>query len=208
MAAQQRTLCHLDAVLDNAPTDSGSEEGALKQIPSLQFLAKFREFVTLHQEVAKRQQKHSPQQSLTDKEAKHQNVEMADTDLRPDAKAVTESSPPPPPPPSLNDIVQQALTIVLNLFYARVAPRRYWVNLLAMAVPMLELGNNQCVLGVDDTHVLMDCLEEVSLHHRHSKTVTKLPPNTKVEVIRQILLRNISRAIKEEQSIQFELDSV
>jgi len=80
--------------------------------------------------------------------------------------------------------------IILNLLKTKLAPRRFWPELLLATVPFLE--SKVVVFNVEDTYLLMNCLEELCLSHRKSEFSYLLG---QLETIRYSLTRNLAKAL-------------
>lgn len=100
----------------------------------------------------------------------------------------------------------EAACLLLSLMTARIAPCSFWLTLLLDALPLLE--QQQVIFSAEQTYQLMSCLEDW--------TAAKLEPiqaeenrrsqdnsieNTKVEMLRLALARNLARAIVKEGTV-------
>ncbi|TNN69321.1 Nuclear pore complex protein Nup85 [Liparis tanakae] len=99
----------------------------------------------------------------------------------------------------------EAAKLLLSLMTAKIAPRSFWMTLLTDALPLLE--QKEVIFSADQTHELMFCLEELTSSLSHSAAGTDKPTQdddieqTKVELLRLALARNLAMAIIKEGTI-------
>ncbi|MEE6522356.1 hypothetical protein FKM82_020851, partial [Ascaphus truei] len=94
----------------------------------------------------------------------------------------------------------EAASLLLSLMTAHIAPYSFWLTLLMDALPLLE--QKQVIFSADQTHELMCCLEDTVAARQEpaepndSRRLQDSDiENTKIEMLRLALARNIARAI-------------
>ncbi len=58
---------------------------------------------------------------------------------------------------------RSAATLLHSLMWSRLAPKYFWVTLLIDALPFISLGGDDVLLGSEQTHEIMHCLQVLSL---------------------------------------------
>ncbi|KAM3921196.1 nuclear pore complex protein Nup85 [Leptodactylus fuscus] len=102
---------------------------------------------------------------------------------------------------------EEAARLLLSLMTARIAPSSFWLTLLLDALPLLE--QQQVIFSAEQTYQLMSCLEErtaakleaIQLEESRRAQDNSIE-NTKVEMLRLALARNLARAIVKEGTVQ------
>ncbi|KAK5856393.1 hypothetical protein PBY51_007993 [Eleginops maclovinus] len=99
----------------------------------------------------------------------------------------------------------EAAKLLLSLMTAKIAPRSFWMTLLTDALPLLE--QKEVIFSANQTYELMFCLEELT------SSLSTAAPNTdgsmqdedieqtKVELLRLALARNLAMAIVKEGTV-------
>ncbi|XP_025715660.1 nuclear pore complex protein Nup85 isoform X1 [Callorhinus ursinus] len=98
-----------------------------------------------------------------------------------------------------------AASLLLSLMTSQIAPRSFWVILLIDALPLLE--EKEVVFSAEQTYELMRCLEDFASRRPvwREPGVQRLQEdveNTKLEMLRLALARNLGRAIIKEGSLE------
>ncbi|XP_019655864.1 nuclear pore complex protein Nup85 isoform X1 [Ailuropoda melanoleuca] len=98
-----------------------------------------------------------------------------------------------------------AASLLLSLMTSQIAPRSFWVILLIDALPLLE--EKEVVFSAEQTYELMRCLEDFASRRPvwREPGVQQLQEdveNTKLEMLRLALARNLGRAIIKEGSLE------
>lgn len=98
-----------------------------------------------------------------------------------------------------------AASLLLSLMTSQIAPRCFWVTLLTDALPLLE--QKQVIFTTEQTYELMRCLEDLASGRpvRGEPGAQRLQEdieNTKLEMLRLALARNLARAIIKEGSLE------
>ncbi|KAF0887086.1 NUP85 protein, partial [Crocuta crocuta] len=98
-----------------------------------------------------------------------------------------------------------AASLLLSLMTSQIAPRCFWVTLLTDALPLLE--QKQVIFTTEQTYELMRCLEDLASGRpaRGEPGAQRLQEdieNTKLEMLRLALARNLARAIVKEGSLE------
>ncbi|XP_041431608.1 nuclear pore complex protein Nup85 isoform X1 [Xenopus laevis] len=100
----------------------------------------------------------------------------------------------------------EAASLLLSLMTARIAPCSFWLTLLLDALPLLE--QKQVIFSAEQTYELMRCLEDRMAAKLESTSPDEIQKqdssidNTKVEMLRLALARNLARAIVTEGALQ------
>ncbi|KAM8946149.1 nuclear pore complex protein Nup85 isoform 2-T2 [Pelodytes ibericus] len=101
----------------------------------------------------------------------------------------------------------EAASLLLSLMTARIAPCTFWLSLLLDALPLLE--QKEVIFSAKQTYALMQCLEDRMSIKQEFTTVPESKKsqdvgieNTKVEMLRLALARNLARAIVKEGTLQ------
>ncbi|XP_059203491.1 nuclear pore complex protein Nup85 [Centropristis striata] len=100
----------------------------------------------------------------------------------------------------------EAAKLLLSLMTAKIAPRSFWMTLLTDALPLLE--QKEVIFSADQTHELMFCLEELTSSLSSTAVGTDRPmqdediEQTKVELLRLALARNLAMAIVKEGTVE------
>uniref|UniRef100_A0A665VH47 Nuclear pore complex protein Nup85 n=1 Tax=Echeneis naucrates TaxID=173247 RepID=A0A665VH47_ECHNA len=92
---------------------------------------------------------------------------------------------------------REAAKLLLSLMTAKIAPRSFWMTLLTDALPLLE--QKEAIFSADQTHELMFCLEELT---SSLNTTEEDMEQTKVELLRLALARNLAMAIVKEGTME------
>lgn len=100
----------------------------------------------------------------------------------------------------------EAACLLLSLMTARIAPCSFWLTLLLDALPLLE--QQRVIFSAEQTYQLMSCLEDwttaklepIQSEENH-RSQDKSIENTKIEMLRLALARNLARAIVKEGTI-------
>ncbi|XP_010770143.1 nuclear pore complex protein Nup85 [Notothenia coriiceps] len=99
----------------------------------------------------------------------------------------------------------EAAKLLLSLMTAKIAPRSFWMTLLTDALPLLE--QKEVIFSAGQTYELMFCLEELT------SSLSSVAPatdgtmqdedieQTKVELLRLALARNLAMAIVKEGTV-------
>ncbi|KAI9523384.1 Nucleoporin nup85 [Dissostichus eleginoides] len=99
----------------------------------------------------------------------------------------------------------EAAKLLLSLMTAKIAPRSFWMTLLTDALPLLE--QKEVIFSAGQTYELMFCLEELT------SSLSSVAPatdgtmqdedieQTKVELLRLALARNLATAIVKEGTV-------
>ncbi|XP_044154298.1 nuclear pore complex protein Nup85 [Bufo gargarizans] len=102
---------------------------------------------------------------------------------------------------------EEAACLLLSLMTARIAPCSFWLTLLLDALPLLE--QQQVIFSAEQTYQLMSCLEdrtaaEVEQIQSEESRISqdRSIENTKMEMLRLALARNLARAIVKEGTVQ------
>uniref|UniRef100_A0A3Q2Q8P3 Nuclear pore complex protein Nup85 n=1 Tax=Fundulus heteroclitus TaxID=8078 RepID=A0A3Q2Q8P3_FUNHE len=90
---------------------------------------------------------------------------------------------------------KEAAKLLLSLMTAKIAPRSFWMTLLTDALPLLE--QKEVIFSADQTYELMYCLEELTSSLDTEQDVEQ----TKVELLRLSLARNLAMAIVKEGTV-------
>ncbi|XP_053309489.1 nuclear pore complex protein Nup85 [Spea bombifrons] len=100
-----------------------------------------------------------------------------------------------------------AAGLLLSLMTAKIAPCSFWLTLLLDALPLLE--QKQVIFSAKQTYALIQCLEErmagkqeTTKPQESQKAQDVSIENTKVEMLRLALARNLARAIVKEGTLQ------
>ncbi|KAG9466903.1 hypothetical protein GDO78_015923 [Eleutherodactylus coqui] len=101
---------------------------------------------------------------------------------------------------------KDAASLLLSLMTACIAPCSFWLTLLLDALPLLE--QQQVIFSADQTYQLMSCLEDMTAaklepiqSEPNRKTQDSSLENTKLEMLRLALARNLARAIVKEGTV-------
>ncbi|XP_015258463.1 PREDICTED: nuclear pore complex protein Nup85 [Cyprinodon variegatus] len=100
---------------------------------------------------------------------------------------------------------KEAAKLLLSLMTAKIAPRSFWMTLLTDSLPLLE--QNEVIFSADQTYDLMYCLEELTSSLDPAAPGADRPmqeedvEQTKVELLRLSLARNLSKAIVKEGTV-------
>ncbi|XP_053706847.1 nuclear pore complex protein Nup85 isoform X1 [Synchiropus splendidus] len=100
---------------------------------------------------------------------------------------------------------REAAKLLLCLMTAKIAPQSFWMTLLTDALPLLE--QKEVIFSVEQTHELMFCLEELTSSLNTPSPKDQLMQeedidNTKVELLRLALARNLAMAIVSEGTME------
>ncbi|NXH15913.1 NUP85 protein, partial [Bucco capensis] len=94
----------------------------------------------------------------------------------------------------------EAARLLLMLMTAHIAPCSFWMTLLTDALPLLE--QKEVVFSTEQTYELMRCLEDLTAGKSEKKKVQDDGvENTKVEMLRLALARNLARVIIKEGTL-------
>ncbi|XP_045841515.1 nuclear pore complex protein Nup85 isoform X1 [Meles meles] len=98
-----------------------------------------------------------------------------------------------------------AASLLLSLMTSQIAPRSFWVILLIDALPLLE--EKEVVFSAEQTYELMRCLEDFASRRPvwrepGVQRIQEDVENTKLEMLRLALARNLGRAIIKEGSLE------
>ncbi|XP_029783161.1 nuclear pore complex protein Nup85 isoform X2 [Suricata suricatta] len=98
-----------------------------------------------------------------------------------------------------------AASLLLSLMTSQIAPRCFWVTLLTDALPLLE--QKQVIFTTEQTYELMRCLEDLASGRpvqgeASAQRLQEDLENTKLEILRLALARNLARAIIKEGSLE------
>ncbi|KAM6904885.1 nuclear pore complex protein Nup85 isoform 2-T2 [Xenentodon cancila] len=101
---------------------------------------------------------------------------------------------------------REAAKLLLSLMTAKIAPRSFWMTLLTDALPLLE--QKEVIFSAEQTYELIFCLEELTSSLNPPATGTDRPmqeediEQTKVELLRLALARNLAVAIVKEGTVE------
>lgn len=101
---------------------------------------------------------------------------------------------------------KEAAKLLLSLMTAKIAPRSFWMTLLTDALPLLE--QKEVIFSADQTYELMYCLEELTSSLETAAPGADRPmqeedvEQTKVELLRLSLARNLAMAIVKEGTVE------
>ncbi|XP_074870248.1 nuclear pore complex protein Nup85 isoform X2 [Carettochelys insculpta] len=94
-----------------------------------------------------------------------------------------------------------AAKLLLMLMTARIAPCSFWMTLLIDALPLLE--QKEVIFSAEQTYELMRCLEDLTAGKiDDQKLQGDDVENTKVDILRLALARNLARAIVKEGTLE------